>query len=311
MLVIGNASPPVVVPPSITLAQLQGFWNGASLGGASVARAVVLSDGAAWLFLHDAQDNLVGLSTSKLVISYQNFSGRGARYPVSGAKAETVIVSGGATGAPTFPASVTSSSGASSLALTADTRYTTPASKADTTGNWRSSKAGGTIIATWTIDANGPLSGTSPLGCTCNGSVPPHGTVAVYDVTITETCTGSITSLSGIAKLNTAKTFLPFGMTTADGAVYEPVVAENFKPLAQASINTGCPTRFFIAGCAPPRAGPAGGKPQSARSSIGRIGPPLPTTFGLSVQASRHRKHRVPARRQRFHRQRRGRPGAR
>ena len=38
--------------------------------------------------------------------------------------------------------------------------------------------------------------------------------------------TGSTTQLSGIAKLNTAKTFLTFGLTTADGGLGEAVVAQ-------------------------------------------------------------------------------------
>ena len=225
----GTVSPPVVVTPPITLAQLQGFWNGpvsgASLGGATMARTVVLSDGSAWLFLHDAQDNVVGLSTSKLAISGQTFSGTGSRYPASGAKADSITVSGGAPTSTTFPVTVVSGAGSSALALTADTRYTTAATKADATGNWRFTKSGGTIVANWTIDANGTLSGSSTLGCTYAGTVVPHGSVAVYDVALTETCTGSVTALSGIAKLNTAKTFLTFGMTTADGALGETVVA--------------------------------------------------------------------------------------
>lgn len=226
----GTTTPPVVTPPAITLGQLQGFWNGpvtgASFGGASVVRSVVLSDGTAWLFLHDAQDNLVGLSTAKLAVSGQTFSANGARYPVSGARAETVTVSGGAPSGNAFAVSVRGNAGTSSLALTADTRYSTAVTRADATGNWRFTKAGGTIVANWTVDANGVLSGTSTLGCSYNGSVAPHGSVAVFDVTLTETCTGSTTQLSGIAKLNTAKTFLTFGLTTADGGLGEAVVAQ-------------------------------------------------------------------------------------
>jgi hypothetical protein len=221
--------PPVQVPP-ITLAQLQGFWNGAvsgaSLGGASTARTVVLSDGSAWMFLHDAQDNLVGLSTAKLAISGQTFLATGARYPSSGAKAESVSVSGGAPTATTFPVTVVSATGSSTLALSADTRYNTAVTKADTTGTWHFTKAGGTIVADWAIDANGVLSGTSTLGCAYNGTLAPHGAVAVFDVTLTETCSTGVTQLSGIAKLNTAKTFLTFGMTTADGAKADTVVAQ-------------------------------------------------------------------------------------
>jgi hypothetical protein len=223
-------TPPVVTVPPITLAQLQGFWNGpisgASLGGASTARSVVLSDGSAWLFLHDAQDNLIGLSTAKLAVSGQTFSASGARYPSSGAKAESITVTGAAPTTTTFAVTVASGTGNSNLALTADTRYTTAATRADVTGNWQFTKAGATIVANWAVDANGVLSGTSTLGCTYNGTVAPHGTVAVYDVALTETCTASTTQLTGIAKLNTAKTFLTFGLTTTDGAKGEAIVAQ-------------------------------------------------------------------------------------
>lgn len=226
----GTVSPPVVQVPPITVAQLQGFWNGpvsgASLGGASTVRTVVLNDGAAWMFLHDAQDNLVGLATAKLAVSGQNFSANAARYPASGAKAETLSVAGGAPTATSFAVTVAGSAGTSSLALTADTRYGSAASAADVTGNWRFTKQGGTIVASWTVDANGTLSGSSTLGCTYNGKVVPHGVVAVYDVALSETCSSGVVQLSGIAKLNSAKTFLTFGLTSADGNVGETVVAQ-------------------------------------------------------------------------------------
>jgi hypothetical protein len=211
---------------SIALADLQGFWNGpiagADFGDAAVVRSVVLEDGRAWLFLHGAGtgEPLVGLATAQLAVSGEQFSGTGTRYDATGAIAEAASVTGQPTaGGLSMKASHKGSTALSTMDLEADSRYDKPAVAADVVGTWNFTQADGTIEGTWTIAAGGALSGTRTSGCTYSGKVVPHGGVAVYDVSVTETCAGDpARTLSGIAKLNTAKTFLTFGLTTSDAA---------------------------------------------------------------------------------------------
>lgn len=225
----GDSTQPVAMP-SITLDALQGFWNGpvsgAPVGGAASVRSVVLSDGSAWVFMHDAQDNLVGLSTFKLAVSGPNFSGSGARYPTSGAKVEIIAVSGVGPQNGSWAPSVTTASGTSSLALTYDNRYQTAAAPADVVGRWSFSKEGNSIQVKWDISGSGALTGSSTLGCSYGGQVIPRGSVNVYDVAVTENCAGTLKQLGGIARLNTAKTFMTFGLTTTDGAQAEAFAAQ-------------------------------------------------------------------------------------
>lgn len=225
----GGGGEVVEQPAPITLGQLQGFWNGpasgADFGGASTVRSVVLADGSAWLFLHDAQDRLVGLSTADLSVSGASFSGSGTRYPASGDAAGSVSLSGAGPQGNALAVTVVTASGSTSLALAADERFTTAAQQADATGTWDFTKQGNTIQASWSVAANGALTGSSTLGCTYGGQVVPRAGVAVFDVTVAETCAATTVQLSGIGKLNSAKTVMTFGLTTTDGAKAEAFAA--------------------------------------------------------------------------------------
>ena len=225
----GDSSQPVAAP-SITVEALQGFWNGpvagTSFGGASTVRSVVLSDGSTWVFMHDGQDNLIGLSTAKLSVSGTNFSGSGMRYPASGSRAEHISVSGVGPQNGAWSVSVATGGGTSSLALTYDNRYQTAATPADAIGRWRFTKQGSTIQVTWDISGSGALTGSSTLGCSYSGQVVPHLSVNIYDVTVTENCTNTVKELRGIGRINTAKTFMTFGLTTTDGDQAEAFAAQ-------------------------------------------------------------------------------------
>ncbi len=208
----------------IALADLQGFWNGpvtgADLGGAAVVRSVVLDDGRAWLFLHGAGagEPLVGLATAQLAVSGESFTGNGTRYDTAGAPVTTVGVAGHLTAdGLDMTAANTGSITPSNLALTRDARFDTPAAASAVAGTWVFTQANGTIEGTWTVAADGALAGTRTPGCTYAGTVVPHAGAAVYDVSVTESCSGSAAkTLAGIAKLNSAGTFLTFGVTTPD-----------------------------------------------------------------------------------------------
>lgn len=229
----GGGAAPVEPGTPVTLEQLQGYWTGTSSGtavaGATKVRAVVLSNGAAWLFLHDTSvtgEPLLGQITATISVADTQFSGEGTRYPASGNAAADITVAGGAPASQALSVTVTGDGATSTLSLQYDDRYVTPAVQADVAAAWHFTKAGGTIDATWTVDGSGALSGTSTLGCTYTGSVTPHSaTVAVYDVVITETCTDGAKELTGIARLNTDKNFLTFGLTTTNAAQGEAFAA--------------------------------------------------------------------------------------
>ena len=222
--------------PQLTLPQLQGYWTGnvngvtTPVGGATRARAVVLEDGNAWIFLHDgsqASEPLLGLATATVMAVQQTFTGTGKRYPASGASVADITVDGGAPSGNAMTIDVSSGGATSHLAVTQDVAYNTPATQANVVGTWHFTKAGGTITADWIVANDGALTGTSSLGCTYSGSVRPrNATTAVYAVAVTETCTGSTKQLSGIGRLNTARTFLTFGLTTTDGEEAEAFAAQ-------------------------------------------------------------------------------------
>jgi hypothetical protein len=216
--------------PPATVDSLQGYWegsvSGADLGGAEKVRAVVLSDGSAWLFQHDTSapsEPLVGMTKASLTIAEDGFVGTGRRYPASGNTVGDVTISNGDRNGNAMLMSVnTAPAVVSTLTLDKDDRYAVAAAPADLIGGWHFTKENGSIEGTWYVDGNGTLTGTSSLGCRFGGRVAPHGAgVAVYDVTVTETCTAGVKQLTGIARLNSAKTFLTFGLTTNDAAQAE------------------------------------------------------------------------------------------
>jgi hypothetical protein len=227
--------------PPLDLTKLQGYWtgsvsnSGAALGGATKARAVVLEDGTAWVFLHDGSqvsEPLLGLATASVHAVQDSFSGSGKRYPASGASVADLTATGSAPTGNSFTVNVTSGGASSALALTYDNAYETDAVQSDVVGTWHFTKAGGTIVADWSVDGAGVLSGTSTLGCTYSGTLRPRNTTtAVFAASVTESCTGSTKVLSGICRLNSTKAFLTFGLTTAGGAEAEAFVAEKQLPL--------------------------------------------------------------------------------
>lgn len=221
--------------PALTLEDLQGFWSGSVSGpglGADKVRAVVLDDGSAWLFLHDAStagEPLVGLAKVALSASGESFSGSGKRYLLSGnGVGSNMSVAGSVPAANTLAVTTSGAAGiASAPDLSYDNRYETAAQQADAVGSWRFTKEGGSIQWAWSIAADGTLSGSSTSGCTYSGRVVPNAKpVAVYDVTMTEACTNGSATLAGIARLNTDKTFLTFGVTTTDGAQADAFAAQ-------------------------------------------------------------------------------------
>ncbi len=225
--------------PPLALSTLQGYWNpptstgnisGSAMGtSATRARAVVLDDGKVYVFLHDGTvvgEPLVGLATATVFGIPQGYTGSGKRYPASGSSVADITVSGAAPAANAWTINVTSAGASSTLALAYNNAYDVPAVQADVVGTWHFTKAGGTITADWTVDGAGALTGTSTLGCTYIGSVRPrNATTAVYAVAVTETCTGTVKSLTGIGRLNTTKDFLTFGLTTTNGAEAEAFAA--------------------------------------------------------------------------------------
>ena len=231
--------------PALSLESVQGVYDtttysGSGLGGATQAvRAVVLRDGSTWLFLMDGltatNPSPVGLAKAGVTVSGQTFSGTGKRYMLADSSSNTLAVTGSVPAANSLSLSFSDSTGGATTAsatVAAVTRFNAVAAKADMAATWTFSDSlptldGGSVKRTWTwtVDANGTLSGTNSQGCTFTGTVLPRSeALAVFDVNITGTCASTTSILNGVAFQNSAKDLTTFGLTYNDGST--GIVAE-------------------------------------------------------------------------------------
>lgn len=218
----GDAEPiSPVTPPVITLSKAQGFWSATPSANTSV-NAVILPNGQAWV-IYQTGSAVTALAQSTLSLSGSTFTGVGKHYSLPAGVVQDFNLSAtqGSTSAATTPTLInTTTVGAStpmSLTWTYNKSFETAVTQASVQGRWSSLQ--GAISLTWDIDANGKLAGTSTTGCTYSGTLTPNTSpIAVLDVSITESCAGTLKALSGIATLNTAKTGISVAYTTTNGA---------------------------------------------------------------------------------------------
>lgn len=206
----GTASPtpppPAPVPPPTP--SIAGFW-GETITNST---AIVLANGDAWVVPGD----LASFSRIQLTTSGTSFSGTGTTYTLGGSTAAT-NPSG------TF-VEKTSITGLVSNPLSYNSAYETAAPLSDAVGSWQGSYNNGAKTVTLTVAATtGAISGTSSTGCSYAGTLQPRtADPSVYDVAYAETCgvspSQTTVSLSGIGRVNTAKTALMIAVTTADKA---------------------------------------------------------------------------------------------
>jgi hypothetical protein len=97
----------------------------------------------------------------------------------------------------TLSGTITSPSPSETYNLAYQTRYDTAAALADFAGTWTGTL--GAVSLSWPI-SSGAITGTSSTGCTYSGSVSLRSEAkAVVDASVTETCSGVVKQLSGVA----------------------------------------------------------------------------------------------------------------
>lgn len=213
-----NNVPIPIDPPAV----VQGFWSGSVTSGpdsATTASTVVTPDLTAWVVLSNGTA-LTGLVKAPLVAtaaSNTTVSATGsAHYFKSGTTGRQALTW---TGIATTDSRFDGTVGSASFAWTGNAAYKTAAKATDLVATWSGTAGGQTIVYSWTLDGNGTINGSSTAGCSYAGTVQPHAAgVALFNVNVTETCTGVNNTLSGIATLNAAKTALNVAYTTAGDA---------------------------------------------------------------------------------------------
>jgi hypothetical protein len=205
---------------AFSTSNLQGIWGTGTVGGVP-ASMVVLASGASWLLVNNSP---VSTITAALNGTDSGYAGAGTQY-TSGATVAPATVSFSATATPKSALSGTITSGtvAKAFSFSYENRYETPAQLFDIAHVWRGTKNASTIQFTWTVAADGALSGTSTAGCSYAGSnVKVHAdgavSVGVFDLTLKETCSGIAKDLAGIATLSADKSVAVFAFSNAAGS---------------------------------------------------------------------------------------------
>ncbi len=200
------------------LANAQGFWSATPSAGNS-ATAVILPNGQAWV-VYQTGNTVTALGQAVLSVTGGSYSGIGKHYALPGGAVQTFTLGGTLPTANTgsLANSVTLGAGTGSVInWTYSKSYESAATQASVQGSWRGAQ--GAASLSWDVDGAGKLAGTSSTGCSYSGTLTPNANpVAVFDLTVTESCAGAIKTLSGIATLNAAKTGLSLAYTTAAGA---------------------------------------------------------------------------------------------
>lgn len=212
-------------PPAV----VQGFWSGSVTTGpdsATKATAVVTPALTAWVVFDNgttvtglAKVALSAAAASNTEVSAQ---GSGSYFKLGTTLSkQAVALSATATTSGAFSGTL----GTSTWAWQSNASYKTAALASDLVANWTGTAAGKAVSYNWTVDGNGALSGSSTTGCSYSGTVKPNAAgVAVFDVLVTEACSGVTKTLTGIATLTSAKSALAVAYTTtgdAEGSVLQ------------------------------------------------------------------------------------------
>lgn len=194
-----------------------GFWNGTQ--GTSGTEAILLSNGDAWVVYLEsgAATNFARL---QLQTAGRTVSGTGTRYLLGTGGTEAVTgLTGTLSETNALSGSMTTAGGSTTFSLAPVAAGSiSVAASTDAAGSWSGAYGNGASSLSLTITGSGALTGTSTTGCSYSGSLLPRAAdPALFDISFTETClVGSPKSLSGIAKLNGAKTTVSFAVTTVD-----------------------------------------------------------------------------------------------
>ena len=217
----GGGSDPVPTPtpnptPVSTTAALQGIWQSPA-GTATNTSAIVLPDGQLWAVIVTA-----GTPVSTRVIKARfapelaGFTGSGTSYALGTNISSSLTATASVIEKTSLAATFSSNGQSDAYSLAYQSRYDTLVSLADWQGSWSGTLGPGTV--SWNIAASGAISGTRSTGCIYSGQVSlRQEQKAIADVSVTESCAGTVTQLAGIGTLVTGKA-ATLAMTTADGS---------------------------------------------------------------------------------------------
>lgn len=215
---------------------LKGFWEDPANTATNATKAIILTNGDAWLLFLDAglSNRFARMQLATSGNSFSTTTGSGYQYHLdTPASREEASAAGTFTEKGTVSGTLTAATN-STLSMTYNAaRSETAASLVDAAKTWIGSY--GSSTATMTIaTSTGVLSGTSTTGCTYSGTLLPRSAdPAFFDVSFTENCPtanpATIKDLSGIGILNITKTALSIAATTADktsGALFVGTVPQ-------------------------------------------------------------------------------------
>lgn len=197
-----NATPPVLP---------QGIWRGSSDEGTLAVMVLPESaGGTVWAVGRSADQTTTSLYQAPLSIAGQAYSGTGTALTVVGSASPTstpgltVTVAAGSPAGQTISFVLNGEVGV----LTYGSHYQTPASLSGApgttmwAGTWSSAQSVqglGSVVTQWTVASNGALSGSGTGGCTYTGTVLPRSEgKALVDVTVTESCNGTVLGFTGV-----------------------------------------------------------------------------------------------------------------
>jgi hypothetical protein len=207
-------TPPPTTAPAQTTAALQGIWQSAA-GATATTSAIVLPDGSLWSVVTSGATTR--LIKANLAVSAASFAGNGKSFTLGTTAVSDLTATASVVAQSSLSGVITETGTGQSeaYALTYQTRYDSPTTLANYTGNWTATLGPGTV--SWGIDANGALSGSRTTGCTYSGQIKLRNEQkAVVDVLISENCNSTLTQLQGVAALSSDNTRLIMLMTTAD-----------------------------------------------------------------------------------------------
>jgi hypothetical protein len=104
---------------------------------------------------------------------------------------------------------------AASLAATKVSDLAGSVATGDLAGAWTSA---GDVNVTWTLATSGAITGTSSIGCAYGGTMTPNASAAVYNVTVTETCSDGVKEFKGVGTLSADKSQMTVAGATTDNA---------------------------------------------------------------------------------------------